>query len=190
MRMKYFGDSYDIVKQSLLRWLLPLGAWSVHPMFTEPAPPEKVAAFAEFLGAEVVSTEVLTAATDRSSYFSRAEPCRNLFLDPDTGLRLQSVRPGRAPAYLFAPELVSLVRRRPDALTLVFDQSFSYVSGRLEVEDKLCHLHRHEVFGFAYVSHACFVVVGQDQALVDRAFQQLASASKLPVERLLRIGHT
>lgn len=190
MRMEHFGDSYDIVKQSLLRWLRPLGDWSVHPMFTKPVPPEKAAAFAEFLGAEVVSTEVLTPATDRSSYFSCAEPCGNLLLDPDTGLRLQSARPGKAPAYVFAPELISLVERRPDALTLVFDQSFSYGSGRLEVADKLRHLHRREVFGFAYVSHACFVVVGQDQALVDRASRQLTSESKLPGERLLRVSHT
>jgi len=45
MRMRYFGDSYDIVKQSLLRWLRPLGEWSVHPMFTEPVSPGKVALF-------------------------------------------------------------------------------------------------------------------------------------------------
>jgi hypothetical protein len=190
MRMKYFGDSYDIVKQSLLRWLRPLGDWSVHPMFTEPVPPEKAAAFAEFLDAEIVSTEVLTSATDRSSYFSCAEPFGNLLLDPDTGLRLQRTRPGKAPAYMFAPELISLVERRPDALNLVFDQSFSYGSGHLKVKDKLRHLHRHEVFGFAYVSHACFVVVSQDQALVDRAYRQLASESKLPGERLLRVGPT
>jgi len=86
--------------------------------------------------------------------------------------------------------LVSLVKWRPDALTLVFDQSFSYGAGRLEVAEKLRHLHCHEVFGFAYVSHPCFLVVGQDQALVDRASRQLTSESKLPGERLLRIGHT
>ena len=137
-----------------------------------------------------MSREVLTPAPDRSSYFACAEPCGNLLLDPDTGVRLQSVRPGKAPAYVFAPELISLVKWRPDALTLVFDQSFSYGAGRLEVAEKLRHLHCHEVFGFAYVSHACFLVVGQDQALVDRTSRQLTSESKLPGERLLRIGHT
>jgi hypothetical protein len=33
--MRYFGDSYDIVKQSLIRWLADFGQWSAHPMFPE-----------------------------------------------------------------------------------------------------------------------------------------------------------
>jgi len=41
MRMRYFGDSYDIVKQSLLRWLQSFGPWSVLPMFTEPVSDEE-----------------------------------------------------------------------------------------------------------------------------------------------------
>jgi hypothetical protein len=76
------------------------------------------------------------------------------------------------------------------AFPLVFDQSFGYGSGRLKVADKLRHLHCREVCGFAYESHACFLVVGQDQELVDRAYRQLASESKLPGERLLSVGQT
>jgi hypothetical protein len=186
--MKYFGDSYDIVKQSLLRWLHPFGGWSVHPMFTEPVPPERATAFANFLGAEIVSTQVLTPATDRSSYFSCAQFCKNLFLDPDTGLRLQRTSLERSPAYIFASGLINLVEMRPDALTLVFDQSLRRGFERPQVEEKLRYLRDHEVFGFAYVSHACFVVVGRDQDLVARASQRLISESKLPEERLLRIG--
>ena len=52
MRMRYFGDSYDIVKQSLLRWLRTLGDWSAHPMFTEAVSDADVAAFETLLGAE------------------------------------------------------------------------------------------------------------------------------------------
>ena len=58
MRMRYFGDSYDIVKQSLLRWLRPLGEWSVHPMFTEPVSSADVSAYETLLSANVVSTPV------------------------------------------------------------------------------------------------------------------------------------
>ncbi len=188
MRMQYFGDSYDVVKQSLLRWLRPFDGWSVHPMFTEPVSSERTTAFANFLGTEVVSTEVLTPATDRSSYFSCAQFCKNLFLDPDTGLRLQRTPLERSSAYIFASELMELVEMRPDALTLVFDRSLRRGFERPQAEEKLRYLRDHGVFAFAYVSHACFVVVGRDQGLVARASQRLIGESKLPEERLLRIG--
>src|SRR5438552_3690504 len=123
MRMRYFGDSYDIVKQSLLRWLRSFGEWSVHPMFTEPIKPSDVAALEALLGAKVASTEVLTLDTDRVAYFSCASSCGHLFLDPDTGLRMLSTRGVRAPEYLFASELVRLSEQRSGSLTVVFDQS-------------------------------------------------------------------
>jgi hypothetical protein len=141
------------------------------------------------LGAEVLATEVLTPTIDRASYFSCAEPCGNLFLDPDTGLRLRRTPPRKSPEYVFAPELIDLVRKRPDALTLVFDQSLRRGSERLQVGEKLRHLRYHEVFGLAYVSHACFVMVGQDRELMDPASQRLSSESKLPQGRLQRIGY-
>jgi len=186
--MSYFGDSYDIVKQSLLRWLRDFGDWSVHPMFTEPVAPEEVAAFANFLDASVASTDVLTPDTKRSSYFLCVESCGNLFLDPNTGLRLRSTRSRRAPEFLFATELMGFVRQRPDALTLVFDQSVGRGSERLHAEEKLHYLRQLEVFSFAYVSHACFVVAGQDRSLVDHATRRVISESKLPNERLLHVG--
>ena len=71
MRVQYLGDSYDIVKQSLLRWLRPFGAWSVLPMFTEWVKPEDVAALEAFLRAKVISCDVLTASTDRPAGLPR-----------------------------------------------------------------------------------------------------------------------
>jgi hypothetical protein len=70
-------------------------------MFTEPVPPEKVAAFAEFLGAEVVSTEVLTAVTDRSSYFSCPECRGNFFSTPTPGFGCKAYVHGR-PRHTFS----------------------------------------------------------------------------------------
>jgi hypothetical protein len=55
MRMHYFGDSYDIVKQSLLRSLRGPADWSAHPMFTEPVSGADVAAFQKLLAVKVVS---------------------------------------------------------------------------------------------------------------------------------------
>ncbi len=100
VRMRYFGDSYDIVKQSLIRWLADFGQWSAHPMFTEAVTAADVAAFESLLNVKVVSTDVLTLDTDRSAYLACGSACGHLFLDPDTGLRMPStrgVRPPRVP---------------------------------------------------------------------------------------------
>jgi hypothetical protein len=41
MKLRYFGDSYDIVKKSMLAWLSPFGKWQTHPMFTEVVVPTR-----------------------------------------------------------------------------------------------------------------------------------------------------
>jgi hypothetical protein len=137
MRIRYFGDSYDIVKQSLLRWLRTFGEWSVHPMFTEIVSQTDAAALEMLLDAKIVSTEVLTLDTNRSVYLASGASCGHLFLDPDTGLRMRPTRGAHAPQYLFAAELQRLVEQRPDSLTVVFDQSVGRGSERMHLEAKL-----------------------------------------------------
>ena len=181
---KYFGDSYDIVKQSLIRWLTPFGPWSVHPMFTEQVAPADARAFAAFLGAQLLSDAVLTASA-RPTYFACASRCKNLFLDPDTGLRLDCVHGKRAPEFLFASELISLVQRPKDGLTLVFDQSHPRGSEEESLVRKLHHLSKHGIPAFAYRSHACFIVAGHDPALVRRAYTRLLAESRLPKSRFM-----
>lgn len=188
MRMQYFGDSYDVVKQSLLRWLRSLGDWSVHPMFTEAVSPAQVAAFECMLGAPLISREILTTKTDRDVYFSRTAKCGHLFLDPDIGLRMQSTRGARAPEYLFADELLRLCDRRPQSLTLVFDQGVARGKEKQGLQNKLLQLSQHRVSGFAYVSHACFVLVSHDNALVEQARRDILVGSRLPESRFLPIS--
>jgi hypothetical protein len=187
MRMRYFGDSYDIVKQSLLRWLRGFGDWSAHPMFTEPVSDAGVAAFEKLLAVTVVSREVLTVDTDRLAYLAPASSCAHLFLDPDTGLRMRPTRGVRAPEYLFASELVRLAEKRPASLTVVFDQSVRRGSERLHLEGKLRELRHHDVYGFAYVSHACFLVVGMDRQQVEVARSRIIAESRLPDHRFLPV---
>jgi hypothetical protein len=184
--MKYFGDSYDIVKLSLIGWLRHFGEWSVHPMLTEKAAPKDIQAFERFLGVSVISTQVLTATTNRESYFlSCVTHTGNLFLDPDTGLRLKFTNGIRAPEYLFSAELVHITSSRPKALTLVFDQSLPRGKEREALEHKLKNLLAHGVHCFAYVSHACFVVAGHDRALIESALNHVISESKLPINRFI-----
>lgn len=185
MHIRFFGDSYDIVKQSLMRWLVCFGEWSVHPMFTEQVSSSDASAFGDFLGARLLSNAALTAQTDRSVYFSCASRCGNLFLDPSTGLRIKQVRGARAPEFLFASELISLVEKRPGHLTLVFDQSLPRGSARASLAEKLQHLSAHGVSAFAYESHACFIMAGRDPALVTRARAHIIAESRLPTSRLV-----
>jgi len=145
MRIRYLGDSYDIVKQSLLRWLKGFGEWSVHPMFTEPWAQSDVSVFELLLDAKVISTEILRVDTDRSAYLACCSSCGHLFLDPDTGLRMRTSGGADAPKFLFAAELEKLAKQRPDRLTLVFDQSVQRGSERLHLTAKLHELRERQV---------------------------------------------
>jgi hypothetical protein len=186
MHMQYFGDSYDIVKQSLIHWLGRFGDWSAHPMLTESATTQQVERFEWFLGARVLSTEVLTTSTNRESYLSCGTKCGNLFLDPDTGFRSRE-RGTRAPRtkYLFAHEFVRLSEQRPRALTLVFDQSLPRGKERDYMERKLAGLRASGIHCFAYMSHACFILGGRDEVLVRHAFDCVVTESRLPEARFL-----
>jgi len=180
MWMKYFGDSYDIVKKSLLDWLSAFGPWAAHPMFTHRTSPQGAAAFSRFLGVPLVTADVLTPLCDRGCYFASCHSCHSVFLDPDTGVRLRVTRRRDAPHYIFARELIDLVKVRPQALTLTFDQSLARGRERGQIRVKLAHFAAHGIHAFAYVSHASFIVLGQSGVLVRRAHEQILAASGLP----------
>lgn len=189
MRLDKFGDTYDVVKQSLLRWLGNLGPWAAHPMFTEAVSGPEAKAFAGLLGVPLLSSEVLGANTDRIAYFTPARACAShLFLDPDTGLTLKKMEVSRIPAYLLGEELVSIVQARPEWLTLVFDQSVARGRERQQLEEKLAALAAHHVHGWAYMSHACFLLLGCDGPTVKRAVQVVQAQSRLPASRFVYGG--
>ncbi len=185
MHMQYFGDSYDIVKLSFISWLRHFGEWSVHPMLTEEVDQRDIQSLERFLGARVISKHVLTATTDRQVYFSCATYTGNLFIDPDTGLRLKSTNGKGAPKYLFSAELAQITSSRPNALTLVFDQSLQRGNERIALKRKLEWLSTHSVHSFAYISHACFVVASLDRTLIEQALDHVISESRLPASRFI-----
>jgi hypothetical protein len=185
MHLKHFGDSYDVVKQSLLRWMRDFGEWSVHPMFTEAVSSAESSAFGAMLGVKVLSNEVLNKNTDRLKYFACAKSCGNLLLDPDTGLRMKSIGGSKAPHFLFAEELVWLSASRPESLTMVFDQALSRGSVGPHLEKKLELLCRQNLSVFAYVSHACFIFASTNGQQIARARQRIIEESRLPESRFL-----
>lgn len=185
MDLKHFGDSYDIVKKSLLTWLADFGPWAAHPMFTHSTSDSESQAFSRFLGVPLVSTGVLDTGCDRASYFASCHSHHSLFLDPDKGIRLKTVKGRRAPAFIFAKELIDLAGARPDALTLTFDQSLARGQEQDQIRAKLTHFAAHGISGFAYVSHASFVVLGQSPILVEKARERVLAASALPAHRIV-----
>lgn len=185
--MKYFGDSYDFVKQALLRCLIDcdLGPWSALPMFTERVEPSKSSDLESFLGAKLILEAPLQPGDDRSSYFKKALSVGHLFLDPNTGVRKVGGR--KAPNYVFPSELISLSSRRPKYLTMVFDQSLSRGTECVDLQDKLRDLSKSGVFGFAYRSHACFLVVSEDKVLIRQAREAILKKYSLPEDRLITV---
>src|SRR6266498_148932 len=157
MKLRFFGDSYDIVKKALIGWLAEFGTWSAHSMFTEVVTLDQAASFSRFLGVDLLSDETLTPVTDRTAYFSSCKTASTLFLDPDTGIRLSPCRGSKSVNYVFGPELVALSHARPQGLTLVFDQSFSRGTQTRDIQEKLAFFRAQSIDGFAYSSHAPFL---------------------------------
>ena len=152
MHPSKFGDSYDIVKQSFLRWLKPCGTWVAHPMFTVGVTARQEKDFSNFLGVSLVTTDTVPLKPQRDTFFETARACQDhLFLDPDTGLRLPKSRVTRK--HLMAGELLCIAKARPDRLTLVYDQSIDRRSSPEEqLEGKLLWLAAKGVYGLAYLS--------------------------------------
>lgn len=181
---KWFGDSYDIVKQSLLRWLCSCGEWQAHPMFTQSVDPRRADEFERFLGVRLVSKEAISRRRDSENFIDQAKKCHgHLFLDPDTGLRIG----GATPKHVTTEELADIAQARPGKLTLVFDQSLDRRRKvKAQLAGKLACLKKQGAYGIAYESHACFVLVSQSKDVLDNAVATLLRESGLPPHRLVR----
>ena len=185
MNPKFFGDSYDIVKKALLGSLAEFGPWGTHPMFTHATSDAEAAEFSRFLGVPLITTQVLSRDCDRAQYFASGSEYRSLFLDPDTGIRLKTIKGRAATKFLFATELVKVVSAHPDGLTLTFDQSLARGREEEQVREKLSHFAASGIHGFAYVSHASFIVLGKCAGLVQQAREQLRVQAALLSRRII-----
>jgi hypothetical protein len=159
-------------------------------MFVHAVTESQAAAFSRFLGVPLISTEPLVQGTDRQNYLSACGSCRSIFLDPDTGVRLHRRERQRSMEVVFAEELVDIAKSRPNGLVLVFDQSVPRGRERQAVQSKLDHFASRGVTGFAYVSQACFLLLGQSSAVVNDARHDLVTASALPEARIATVQWT
>src|SRR5687768_2607862 len=159
MRMRYFGDSYDIIKKSFIAWLTPLGPWKTHPMFSEEVSAEHADSLVRFLDTPLLSSSRLVSRTNREEYFAVAAGEKaHVFLDPDTGIRCDHPKQGSS-GHIYGDELVRIARSRPAFLTLVFDQSYARGREEAEVNDKFAFFDSSGLHSVAYWSHAPFFLL-------------------------------
>jgi hypothetical protein len=184
MRMQFFGDSYDIVKRFLIQSLAPDAEWVAFPMFSHPVTHQQVEAFEKFLGVHVVSETIITRSTNRVEHLTALSHHRHILIDPDTGIRLEGPKGADQAEYVFGPELVGLCNENPERLLLVFDQSVQRGRESESIGVKLGYFRENSIFGFAYWSHACFVILSASNPICQKAYDRLLG-SGLPASRLL-----
>lgn len=158
-------------------------------MFTAAATDKEAATFRALLGVPLISCDVLDRKQDREAYFASARSCpSHLFLDPDTGVRMKRTSGKKAPAYVFIDELIRIAARRQNVLTLVFDQCLRRGAEGDGLRAKLKWLGSEGIVGFAYKSHASFLVVSPDAKLAGAAHDVLRRQAHLPETRFVRQG--
>jgi hypothetical protein len=188
LKTQFFGDSYDVVKRFLLQSLAPNAEWAAFPMFTHDVTASELTAYEAFLGLRVVSPLALTASTDRADHLSALAGYRFIFLDPDTGISIKLRKGERSVKYVFASEVVALCLQDVERLLLVFDQSVPRGGEHKAIADKLAYFRERRIAGFAYLSHACFVVLSASASVCEMARANLISCH-LPTSRLIGAGN-
>ena len=196
MNSEMFGDSYDIVKQSLLRWLKGKGKWAVFPMFTDDNPGQYAEEYFYLLGLPSAPA-VRFNRSENPNWIAEPMRCQHhLFIDPDTGVREEFPKSSGDPNnYLLLHELAQIANAdgRKKRLTLVFDQSIERDEPGVKAADasqeqlrkKLDWLKDSRVHGVAYRSHANFLLLSENEDLVRQAVATIRKESRLPASRFV-----
>ena len=185
MHPSKYGDTYEMAKICMLRWLERFEPWGIHPMYFpkrgEPRDEAFPCNYADFLGITCVGGDIRTP--DRL-----AEAVHNwqgtLFLDPDTGLWRDK---GTDRTHVGMPDLITIAQanNRKNRLTLVYDQSIdrndpNHRSRRDQIRAKLTTLKDAGIHSAAYVSHIAFIWLSCNPDVVTQATRNVLRESRLP----------
>lgn len=181
MHPDYLGDSYDLVKHTLLRWLGSTGQWALHPMLRSTFNEGFITSYERLVGARTITQQPIPSGRSREAHLHLADAHRNVLFDPDTGLKSGGRRTRK---HLMAEELLRVARARPNWLTIIFDQSLSRGQQQEALACKVRSFRRRRLPAFGYFSHACFVVVSPNGEILAQARDLLRSAG-VPDRRLL-----
>ena len=189
MHPKFFGESHDIAKRRIMRWLAPHERWAAHPMWFEqrPGSPRDRAFLKEYataLDVDIVKDE----SRDREAFLAAAKACcRHLLLDPDTGMSLSTSR-RNSRKHVRVDQFIQIVKSpsRPDKLTLIYDQS--YLRNGVDIWEqtraKLRCLDDAEVYAVAYMAHegsrVRFIWASTDREAIAGATRRIRSKPGFP----------
>ena len=185
MRFEYFGDSYDIVKRAFVQWLAPLGQWYVQPLFTNnDVSPEHAAAFARFVGAQLVVPFQARTARELDASLDACKGKGNLLVDPDTGIAVP--QPGRTVkrTHLSAGSLQLLCAANPNRVIASFDQALRRDAPEESLRSKIDWFAERQIAAVAFRSHASFLFCSTSVDRVRDVIRLLLEAG-LPKSRLV-----
>ena len=196
MHPRFFGESHDMAKRQIMRWLAPKERWAAHPMWFDQGPedrcyPDFPSEYAAALGVCIVDVD----PQDRSKFFEAAQTCgEHLLLDPDTGLW----KGRNSRKHVTVKQFVQIVKSpdRRGKLTLIYDQSYRRDHGGVDIwkqtEEKLRGLRCSGVHAAAYMAHGGskvrFIWASPDPEAVKEATRRMQAKSGFPYRRFVDDG--
>ena len=189
------GDVHDIAKPNILNWLAPGKKWLIHPMYFPPTRETRDEDFpcryadnlqVRLVGGDITQRQHLVKAVAHDPGY--------LFLDPDTGLRLDKTR---SPQHVTLCELIKIANSDVSTrnLVLVYDHTIDrnfkrkYPDGERkglpgeQVGKKLRTLHKAGVHAAAYIAHnqrIAFLWASTYPDAVSDATREIMLRSRLP----------
>ncbi len=132
--------------------------------------------YKRFLGVDAIATNKTTTAHDRINCLA-SDRHRLIFIDPDKGIKLDDRINSKQ--HIFGTEIVKLFEGNGERLLLIFDQSFARPKGKQSetikksIGEKLEYFRAKHIHAFAYLSHACFLVLSKDPKVCKTAYDHL-----------------
>ena len=196
MHPKFFGESRDITKRQLMRWLAPDERWAAHPMWfhrERPQPPEDggfLNDYAAALDVDIVNGE----CRDPNTLLGAAATCKqHILLDPDTGLGDAQIR--EHVKHVTFDQFIRIVEHqsRQDKLTLIYDQALDRFNFSVhDVMVKLRRLRESQLHAVAYVLErqltTCFIWASTNAEVVADATHRMQAESRFPYRRFVDDG--
>lgn len=190
MHISKLGDSYDFVKRVLLE-IRPDGRdFLAVPMFTDnpPVPTQPVIdLYCKFLKSGT-HPNLHRAPQNGQRVVWIKDICaqrgdQNIFLDPDTGIRLKPIGGKKMEEYVTTDEIAEILNCCDDKTLLIcFDQSLSRGEEDEYCREKLSALKKHKVKAVYFRSHASFLICSMNKKTLN-AWKTKAIALGIPSNR-------
>jgi len=193
MKREYLGDCSDFYKRWFLAESFPGTQLGAIPMLTDEWDDNDADLYSRLLGVEVIQRETLPNRCPqdpvRVEYFQVAlnDLSRDIFLDPDTGLRIgDPPRRRRFDEYLFASELSEILcPRESRRVAIIYDQSIARGNEVGYMQQKVSDLYELGLFALAYCAQVAMVAVSRCDERIHQLHQAVTQLAYLPGDRVV-----